>query len=187
MKLRGVTLPTAPLDASVAAKLLEATPQQNEEKLGHYLARCGVFSLTENYDHDMSETHVWCGSMSTPEGQRVFWFPKTSTKPLEPIAEVLRRACAPLPRRDLIKALGKVMTLCRNKTLDEDETVLTLEMYAEKLNEYPADAVAWALEIWPEDHIFWPSWAEIKALVQAKSWQRLRMRALIERQIQCMK
>lgn len=182
--LRGATLPTVPWDASTEAKLLQASPEENEVKLGHYLAHCGVFSMTEVYDHDMVATHVWCGSMPTQQGTRVFWFPKSAPKDkLTPIAEVLRRSCTPLSKRDIVKGLGKLMALTRNKTMDEDETVLTLELYTEKLMEYPADAVARAFDYWPEANVFFPAWKDLKTLVQAKCWQRLRMRALVERHI----
>ena len=74
----------------------------------------------------------------------------------EPLAS-LNRACTPLPETEIIKGLGQLIAVCKIRALDEDEIYLTIRLFREKLRNYPADAVTWALKEWPQSNVFFPS------------------------------
>lgn len=54
---------------------------------------------------------------------------------------------------------------------------LQLEVYAQKLQDWPADVVRSVLAAWPDTNVFWPSWAELVALMEPLTRKR---RALLE-------
>jgi len=69
----------------------------------------------------------------------------------------------PAPDRQLIaQALLKLRALTASRNTGDLDLDLTLEAYAEKLAEYPADAVVQALNEAPDQSTWFPAWHELK-------------------------
>ncbi len=176
----GATTPRNISAANPLDRLLLASVRENEAALGRYLKHSGVFLTTDTLDLDLVHDGKgeWLGSMPVAPGKTLTFYvpPDCPTAKLEPLYAALCRACSPLPANEVTKGLAALMVLCKIKGMDADETTLALTLFKEKLAEYPADAVVWALSEWPEHNTFFPAWAELKATVLAHCWARLRVR-----------
>lgn len=146
--------------------------------------------VLDKYDPEESQVkgNAWLGSMPVQgagdaEERRHLYLPKDATpEGLEPVLAAIRRAHTPLPDDRIIEGLARISVLCRAKAMDEDEQTLQLSAFLEKLREYPADAVKFALDEWPEINQWHPSWKELKRLITAHCWSRMQIRdALIAR------
>ena len=65
----------------------------------------------------------------------------------------------------------------KNRAQSEKELAFQIAIYADDLAEYPQDVVVGALRYWAKNEKWWPAWAELKALLDARVNRRL---ALIE-------
>lgn len=92
--------------------------------------------------------------------------------------------CQPLGRADLIKAVSKCWALCKQRSQSEDDLVMSISAFVDKLATYPADAVADVLARWPDGNKFTPSWAELKEDLTLVTLKRKQMLKAIDALIQ---
>jgi len=84
----------------------------------------------------------------------------------------LAAAMVPPHPKQLVMELTQLWSLTAHKSHSDQTLDLLLEAFAAKLEDYPADAVIEALRQWPENNKWWPTWAELKALIERKCRHR---------------
>lgn len=188
----GASLPSATSGGSPLDRLLASPVRDNEAALGRFLRQSGV--LVEAEGVDWSEIRErgsdYLGSMPVqvagePENRVTFYLPQACPTPtIERLLGAVRRACVPLPDKIALEGLAKIAVLCRQKSTDADEQTLQLSAFMERLRDYPADAVQWALHEWPEHNQWHPSWAELKRMILAHCWARVRLRDRLQDALQ---
>jgi hypothetical protein len=91
-----------------------------------------------------------------------------------PVNEGIRwldAATIPAPRDEVIIKLGKLALLTKFKDRGTDDLKGMIAAFAERLSEYPGDAVMTALHEYPLTNRFWPSLEELAAEVLKRSWR----------------
>lgn len=83
-----------------------------------------------------------------------------------------RDLCAPLDETGLTHALLRLRDRTVRRAEDGVDWQITLENWLDSLAPYPADMVLWALGYWGNVERFWPTWAEIKSLLDRRVAQR---------------
>jgi hypothetical protein len=93
------------------------------------------------------------------------------------VLEIVQRTLIGMPRAELSKLLValRVTTVTRAETPELVD--LQLQVYADKLAEWPADVVRALLTRWPETSRFWPTWHECLTFMEPLTRKR---RALLE-------
>ena len=93
---------------------------------------------------------------------------------------VLQAMMRPLPADDLPMELSRMEALTvRPSTLRD--VALVAAAYLERLSEYPADAVLWALREWPRRSKWFPAWKELEVLLEERTAPRRMMLEAVER------
>lgn len=62
--------------------------------------------------------------------------------------------------------------MVRSPGISDDDLKLQIEAYSRKMLMYPVDDVLVALERWPDEHEFWPAWAELKQAMDSRMADR---------------
>lgn len=81
----------------------------------------------------------------------------------------------PADRATLDRALTELALLTKAKEGDADTERLQIALYMERLSGYPADAVLHACRSWADGNVFWPSWAELRELLEERVAERQKM------------
>ncbi|TXH08093.1 MAG: hypothetical protein E6R03_18485 [Hyphomicrobiaceae bacterium] len=89
----------------------------------------------------------------------------------------MKQSLSPMPRDELTRLLAVLRVTTRAKNESAAIVDLQLEVYAQKLREWPADVVRALLTTWNEANDFWPTWHECLAFMDPKTRKR---RALLE-------
>jgi hypothetical protein len=90
----------------------------------------------------------------------------------------------PVPDRQLIaQAMLKLRALTASRNTGDLDLDLTLEAYAEKLAEYPADAVVQALNEAPDRSTWFPAWHELKVRLDYLTENRRLILNAIDREL----
>lgn len=84
----------------------------------------------------------------------------------------VKRAKSPAPVNAMIGWLAELSVLVAYRAQTEFNGELTLKVYARNLSDYPADVVRDALNDWPSKSKWWPTWHELKELLDAKAQRR---------------
>ena len=71
----------------------------------------------------------------------------------------------PAPLRIIQSELARMRVSTKSRADTEGEGKLAAAVFAENLTEYPADVVVWACRKWSRTEKWWPSWAELKDLL----------------------
>lgn len=146
--------------AATAASLIAALPD----------------SLTATLEPVVSRTFPTSG-----ETQREFLrFQLTAPVPDQDRSQALalvKQSLNPMAHTELAKMLVTMRVTTRSKAESSALVDLQLEVYAQKLQDWPADVVRSVLAAWPDTNVFWPSWAELVALMEPLTRKR---RALLE-------
>ncbi len=106
-------------------------------------------------------------------------------KLLRPIADqdrssaltLVKRSLSPMAQDELTRLLVAMRAMTRTKAETAELVDLQLEVYAQKLTEWPADVVRALLCRWPEQNSFWPTWHECLTFMDPLTRKR---RALLE-------
>lgn len=85
----------------------------------------------------------------------------------------LEKFLTPAPNRQIEAWLAELSVICAKRRDGEFDETLRLEAYASRLSRYPADVVRHVLleRSWQ----FWPTWAELEKICDAKSAPRRHM------------
>ena len=95
--------------------------------------------------------------------------------------DILRRACQPMPRSDMLKSLAVLRAMTAKRPETDDDQELQFNAYARALAEYPADVTRYVLETQPGLSKWWPAWAELAERLDRLSNRRKRMLDALER------
>jgi hypothetical protein len=88
--------------------------------------------------------------------------------PFDAIAEaraLVLAALAPAPLGTIQAELARMKISTKSRADGEAEGRLAAAVFAEYLSAYPADVVIWACRKWARTEKWWPSWAELKDLL----------------------
>lgn len=99
-------------------------------------------------------------------------FSKASHADLEEALPILEAVNQPCPPDIAAKAVGalKVRTVARKE--QQDDLSLTVAVFTEDLMDYPPDVVIDACRRWASKEKWFPSWAELKDLLDYKAGKR---------------
>ena len=84
----------------------------------------------------------------------------------------------------ILQALLKLRSLTASRGIGDADLDMTLEAYAEKLKEYPADATIQALNEAPDRSKWFPTWFDLKTRIHYLSQHRRLILAAIDRIIE---
>lgn len=89
----------------------------------------------------------------------------------------VRKFLTPAPVRDIEAMLAELSVIVAKRRDGEFDEMLRLEAYASRLKAYPADVVRDALfgKTWQ----FWPTWAELERICDAKAAARRQMERVL--------
>ena len=89
----------------------------------------------------------------------------------------VRKFLTPAPVRDIEAMLAELSVIVAKRRDGEFDEMLRLEAYASRLKAYPADVVREALfgKTWQ----FWPTWAELERICNAKAAPRRHMERVL--------
>lgn len=87
-------------------------------------------------------------------------------------------AMEPLPAKEMARELSALRSACATRSNAED-IAWASSVYAERLADWPADAVMYALRRWPEKSKWWPTWKDLQDLLEeACADRKVLLRAL---------
>jgi hypothetical protein len=89
----------------------------------------------------------------------------------------------PAPDDMILQALLKLRSLTASRGIGDADLDMTLEAYAEKLKEYPADATIQALGEAPDRSKWFPTWYDLKTSIHYLSQHRRLILEAIDRKI----
>lgn len=84
----------------------------------------------------------------------------------------------------ILQALLKLRSLTASRGIGDADLDMTLEAFAEKLKEYPADATIQALNEAPDRSKWFPTWYDLKTRIHYLSQHRRLILAAIDRKIE---
>jgi len=90
----------------------------------------------------------------------------------------------PAPDDMILRALLKLRSLTAWRGIGDADLDMTLEAFAEKLSEYPADAVIQALNEAPDKSKWFPTWFDLKTHISYLSQRRRLILEAIDRRIE---
>jgi len=90
-------------------------------------------------------------------------------------------ACAPAPPETAARELTRLKAMTKARATGDIDTRMQAAAYTEELARYPADVIVSACRYWSSVETWWPSWAELKDLLDFRLRKRLALaRALRE-------
>ena len=97
---------------------------------------------------------------------------------LEAALRSLTALLSPCPEPVAETELVRISITTKQRSPDSADLLLT--EYLRKLMAYPADIVVDALRIWPDEHVFFPAWAELREECEWRIGKRRAMKAWVE-------
>jgi len=97
--------------------------------------------------------------------------------------KAIMELCQPADRKLVGQCLVKLRALTATRNLGDFDLDLTLEAYADKLMEYPADAVVQALNEAPDRDKWFPAWADLKTRLDYHTTDRRLVVQCLDRKI----
>jgi hypothetical protein len=96
---------------------------------------------------------------------------------LSKVHEALR-PCGPVLAMQFLRLL-KARTKARS--LDQADEAISAAAYADWLANYPADVAQESCEYWARGNTWWPSWAELQAILDRRAAPRLAIRKALQK------
>lgn len=81
---------------------------------------------------------------------------------------------------ELRKLLTKLRILTRSKNEGGEDLELSMEVYREQMEKYPADVARHVLTTQPEMSTWWPSWNELRDRLELYAGKRRRVAQALE-------
>ena len=104
----------------------------------------------------------------------------TATGPdLATARAVVEQSLTPSDPETVRNSLAAMAAMVKMTGDDGETEAFRMRVYARKLAEYPADAVDYACQRWCEHNVFWPAWAELRDLLEARVAERRMMLAAL--------
>jgi hypothetical protein len=95
----------------------------------------------------------------------------------------VEEATRPCPGGTLQRELVRLKLKTAARGLSDEDLALQLVIYAEDLAAYPEDAVVGALRHWAGRNKWWPSWHELKGLLDERCEHRIALKQALERAV----
>lgn len=100
-------------------------------------------------------------------------------------AEIARLSMvAPATADQLRAALGKLRLMTKAAKGSQDDLVVTLQIYAAELRQFPGVVALEAIRRWGDREIFWPAWAELRAVCLGLDEPRIRLLVALEKALE---
>jgi len=81
----------------------------------------------------------------------------------------------PVSHDEALEALAEMSMVTASRSDGPETEELRMAAYVDRLRSYPADAVEHACRAWADDNKWWPTWNELRLLLEARVRQRLLM------------
>lgn len=94
---------------------------------------------------------------------------------------VVERACIPAQAREIMAELARMRLIVKVRAEQEQDLAAIAVIFAEEMAEYPPDIVRHALRGWTKREKWWPSWAELKELLDRAFKRRKALREVLRR------
>jgi hypothetical protein len=113
---------------------------------------------------------VYGASMTThePNGFRV----SGGTGALGQARALIEATLRPISYDAALEALAEMSTVTAGRADGPETEELRMAAYVDRLRPYPADAVEHACRAWSDDNKWWPTWNELRLLLEARVRQR---------------
>jgi hypothetical protein len=94
---------------------------------------------------------------------------------------VVEIALRPCPPAIVEQELMRLKILTKSQALDAKEVAFQTALYTQQLGAYPEDVVVDALRCWCDRDKWWPAWAELQELIDARMLRRTALRDALRR------
>jgi hypothetical protein len=165
----------------VAVKLKSAAPPISAAELDRAL----LAKLPPSFASSITErTEPIYGTSGYDE--RLTGYELTRPIPADEAVEalaILVEANKPADEVFILQELARMRRLTKARPQDADDLTLMAAAYAEEMAAYPADVIASACRKWAAMEKWWPSWAELKDLLEFRMRRRKAMLEALQRQL----
>lgn len=96
-------------------------------------------------------------------GYETVYFPEPERR--EAMA-LVKRTLAPITEREAKAELLRLRASVKTRAEDGDDIKAIAAVFLSYVIEYPADIVRWACRFWADREKFWPSWSELRELLE---------------------
>jgi hypothetical protein len=96
---------------------------------------------------------------------------------------ILAEANQPADEAFIVQELTRMRMLTKARPQDSTDLTLMAAAYAEEMAAYPADVIRSACRKWAAMEKWWPSWAELKDLLEFRMRRRKAMLEALQRQL----
>lgn len=103
---------------------------------------------------------------------------------IQTLVRIVDRANETMPYDKVLRMVSELYYLTTTRKESDADVALRFSAYAGKLAELPGDAVRAALQQWPMENKFFPSWQELYDLITRYAGQRLLIRKRLARILQ---
>ena len=94
---------------------------------------------------------------------------------------VVEIALRPCPPAIVDQELLRLKILTKSQALNAEEVALQAAVYTQQLSAYPEDVVVDVLRCWRAREKWWPAWAELQELIDARMKRRIALRDALAR------
>lgn len=122
---------------------------------------------TERYGYDAEIVSYTVGNAPLEEIKRALWMVEYTLRPT--------------PDAKVKSELARLKVTTKSRAEAGEDLALALAAYAEYLAKYPEDVVVDALRYWARNETWWPSWSELKGLLDYRVKKRRALRDALQR------
>lgn len=79
---------------------------------------------------------------------------------------LVRRSLSPIPMDEARILLARLKAKTRSRSETDSDIAFQIAVYAEDLQEWPADVARKVLREWANTHPFWPTWADLVGVLE---------------------
>lgn len=94
---------------------------------------------------------------------------------------ILETANTPAPVKLVAREIARLRVMTKSRAGSETDDEIMAAAYLEELARYPADVVTDALRYWTRNEKWWPSWSELRDLLDFRVRRRARMLSALKR------
>lgn len=124
------------------------------------------FAATERFDPDGHRDWV-----PGPPGTHFYVDRSICAQTLVDALALIDGVSAPLPKQATAGLIGTLLLACRHRNLNDMDTRATIEIYATRLAEFPADLTRKVLEDWPLFNAGFPELAALAEKIRILNWR----------------
>ncbi len=127
------------------------------------------------------QTREWCEPGSGFDFELTgYKFGGAPIDDIETAQAILATVNQPCPKYIAVKALTILQTRTKNRPETGEDLSLKMDVFTQGLLDYPSDIVVAVCKTWAEQNTWFPSWFELKTLLDDRLRKRLRMQEAIQ-------